>query len=204
MNIDKLLSFGLASFIHVSALVTGGVLVKPAEFGVEAGHGGLEVELIAAPLEVESASDPILPQRLKEDEMLMPQEAALVPTQPLKPVLVKGDGSSPVPGNDSTTLFSKGGALTTAQPGYLKNPAPVYPEAARRQGQEGLVVLSVAVDKTGRPGKIEIKSSSGFEWLDQSALKAVSRWKFQPAKMGGMPIDSVVEVPIRFQLEENQ
>jgi protein TonB len=202
MNIDKLLSFGLASLIHMSALVTGGALVKPAEFGVETGHGGLEVELVAAPLETESVSQEVLPAPAEEEEMVMPQEVIPTPTQSVKTPPVRGDGSSPVPGADPTTLFSKGGALTSAKPGYLKNPPPLYPEAARRQGQEGLVVLSVSVDKTGRPGKIEIKSASGFESLDASAVKAVSRWKFQPAKIGGMPIDSVVEVPIRFQLEE--
>ncbi|MDO8675826.1 MAG: energy transducer TonB [Candidatus Omnitrophota bacterium] len=95
---------------------------------------------------------------------------------------------------------STGGAITETKPDYLKNPAPVYPESARRRGQEGLVLLSVAVDKNGLPQAVEIKKSSSFTLLDNAAVKSIRAWKFQPGRIGSLPVDSNVEIRVRFQL----
>ncbi|MDD2708366.1 MAG: energy transducer TonB [Verrucomicrobiae bacterium] len=113
---------------------------------------------------------------------------------------VTGDGSSPVPGRDATTLRSSGGAQTLARPDYLRNPAPRYPEAARQRRQEGVVRLHVDVDERGHAADVRLFSSSGFPLLDESALRTVRDWKFQPARIGAMAIASQVEIPIRFQL----
>ena len=115
---------------------------------------------------------------------------------------MRGDGSSEVPGKDSTTLHSMGGAETLAQPNYLKNPAPRYPLKAKKDEQEGIVLLLAKVNSSGAAGQVSVKSSSGFPLLDEAALKAVERWKFKPAKIGSVAIESQVEIPIRFQLDK--
>jgi periplasmic protein TonB len=84
---------------------------------------------------------------------------------------------------------------------YLNNPKPVYPNASRRLGEEGKVVLRVHVDPDGRPSEIEIRTSSGFPRLDAAAYEAVSRWRFVPARRGDEPIAAWVAVPIAFNLE---
>ncbi len=89
-----------------------------------------------------------------------------------------------------------------AEPDYLSNPAPAYPAESRRLGQEGLVILSVDVNREGSAVRIDIKQSTGYPNLDNAAIKAVRRWKFSPAKIGQLAVDSKVEVPIRFQLEK--
>lgn len=83
---------------------------------------------------------------------------------------------------------------------YLQNPAPSYPSIARRLGEQGRVILRVFVESTGMPGRIEIKSSSGFSRLDQSAQDAVQRWKFIPARRGDEVVAAWVLVPIEFNL----
>jgi protein TonB len=83
---------------------------------------------------------------------------------------------------------------------YLDNPAPVYPPLARRMGEEGRVMLRVYVEATGLPSKVEIRTSSGFERLDQAALEAVKRWKFVPARQGDLAVPAHVVVPISFSL----
>lgn len=86
--------------------------------------------------------------------------------------------------------------------GYLKNPAPVYPSASRRLGEEGRVVLRVLVESDGLPGEVTIKTSSGFPRLDRAAEDAVRRWKFVPARQGDEAVRAAVLVPIVFNLRD--
>lgn len=83
---------------------------------------------------------------------------------------------------------------------YKSNPAPVYPPMSRRLSEEGTVYLRVAVSASGQVDHLDVKTSSGKPRLDEAALKAVKRWKFQPATDHGQPVASVVVVPITFNL----
>ena len=85
---------------------------------------------------------------------------------------------------------------------YLRNPAPAYPPLARRLGEQGKVVLRVAVTPEGTVDDLEIKISSGSSRLDEAALRTVRNWKFIPAKRGETPVHSWVLVPISFKLEQ--
>ena len=84
---------------------------------------------------------------------------------------------------------------------YLNNPPPAYPTLSRRVGQQGKVVLRVLVNAAGNPDKVEIRTSSGFDRLDDAALDAVRRWRFVPARQGEAPVAAWVLVPIIFTLE---
>jgi protein TonB len=85
---------------------------------------------------------------------------------------------------------------------YLNNPLPRYPAAARRRGQQGLVLLNVEVLAAGRCGRIGILHGSGHAMLDDAAVEAVRHWHFVPAARGGIPVDHWVQIPIRFQLSQ--
>lgn len=89
----------------------------------------------------------------------------------------------------------------SATAGYLKNPAPQYPDLAMRRGWEGTVLLRVQVLTSGSPGEIQIQKSSGRTQLDEAALAAVKRWSFVPAKQGNVPQAGWVSVPIDFKLK---
>lgn len=89
---------------------------------------------------------------------------------------------------------------TMAEPYYLKNPTPYYPESARRKGQEGLALLTVKIDQAGYPREVTLKESSGHEVLDDSAIKTVQKWRFKPARLAGLPVECTVDIPIRFAL----
>ncbi len=84
---------------------------------------------------------------------------------------------------------------------YLKNPPPVYPATARRQGQQGRVMLRVLVNAAGGADQVEIRRSSGHGMLDSAALEAVRQWRFVPARQGDQPVAAWVLVPITFTLE---
>ena len=84
---------------------------------------------------------------------------------------------------------------------YLRNPAPRYPVAARRAGEQGTVTLKVLVASDGLPRRVEIEKTSGSTRLDTAALDAVRQWRFVPARRGSTPIESWVLVPVVFRLE---
>jgi len=97
---------------------------------------------------------------------------------------------------------SHGGAIgpLSSHAHYLSNPKPEYPEAARQQRQQGVVEVNVLVGADGRASEVSVSRSSGFTLLDQAAVQAVRRWIFEPARAGGLPVSSRVEVPVRFSL----
>ena len=85
-------------------------------------------------------------------------------------------------------------------PAYQHTPVPRYPADARQHGLEGVVVLSVLVRSDGRVEEARVAASSGAAVLDEVALDAVRKWTFVPARQGGRPVESVVEVPVKFAL----
>lgn len=85
---------------------------------------------------------------------------------------------------------------------YLDNPKPAYPVSSQRRGEEGRVVLRVFVDAEGRAAKVEVQESSGYRRLDESAVTAVTRWRFVPARRGSEPLAAWVRVPIAFSLSD--
>lgn len=84
---------------------------------------------------------------------------------------------------------------------YLRNPKPVYPSASRRLGERGVVLLRVLVTATGDPAQVDLKKTSGYARLDESARAAVRHWKFMPARLGDKPVEAWVLVPIEFSLK---
>jgi len=83
---------------------------------------------------------------------------------------------------------------------YLNNPAPSYPQAAKRKGIQGKVMLNVIVKADGTPATVQVYHSSGFSVLDDAALEAVRQWKFVPARRGGEFVQANVVVPVDFKM----
>ncbi len=84
---------------------------------------------------------------------------------------------------------------------YLENPAPAYPPLSRRLGEQGRVLLRVWVSEQGRAERVALARSSGFDRLDQSAMQAVARWRFVPARQGERAVAAHVLVPVAFVLK---
>jgi protein TonB len=88
-----------------------------------------------------------------------------------------------------------------SKPAYLHNPHPPYPEAARRAGQTGIVMLRVSINERGRVSAVSLTKSSGHSLLDERARTSLQRWIFRPAKRDGKPVPTQVDVPVRFSLD---
>jgi len=69
-----------------------------------------------------------------------------------------------------------------------------------RQFIQGKVFLSVLVGIEGRAIEVKIANSSGYSILDNSALSAVRKWQFVPAKKNGEAVSATVIVPVEFKI----
>lgn len=83
---------------------------------------------------------------------------------------------------------------------YLENPAPAYPAIARRNGEQGRVLLRVLVSAAGIAETVEVRTTSGSQRLDNAALETVRQWRFVPARQGDRAVAAWVLVPISFTL----
>ena len=76
---------------------------------------------------------------------------------------------------------------------------PEYPAASRRAGEEGETRVSVCVDTDGRMSNVKIVKSSGFERLDDQAIKALTNNRLDPAiGSDGTPIAMCDPYPYEF------
>jgi protein TonB len=131
-----------------------------------------------------------------------PAAPSVAPAPPAAPAASAPAAAAP----SGSAVATPGGSGESVVPpsykaAYLQNPAPRYPAAARRSGEEGTVLLRVLVTPDGKPAKVEVDRSSGSPVLDSAAADAVSRWRFVPARRGADPVEAWVVVPMVFRLE---
>lgn len=108
---------------------------------------------------------------------------------------------SDVVAESTPTTAAPSGPIEAGQLQYLNSPAPSYPAAALRAGQQGTVLLRVLVGTDGRPTEVSVQTSSGHRVLDLAARSQVLRgWRFQPAMQNGQAVQAYGLVPVSFSL----
>jgi len=84
-------------------------------------------------------------------------------------------------------------------PRAIYAPDPEYSEEARRERVQGIVVIELVVDKSGRPRDIKLASPIGYG-LDEKAMDTVKTWKFEPSRRGGEPVAVYANIEVAFRL----
>ena len=79
-------------------------------------------------------------------------------------------------------------------------PAPHYPKQARLNGEEGLVVVRISIDRWGGVESSQVYQSSGFELLDHAALDATRKIRFKPYQINLLSHRVMVDIPFNFIL----
>ena len=92
-------------------------------------------------------------------------------------------------------------SLPSSEAHGLNNPKPAYPRMSRRLNEQGQVLIRVFVAADGSAQQGEVKTSSGYDRLDQEALRTVMRWRFVPGQRLGTPEAMWFNVPVNFVLE---
>lgn len=114
-------------------------------------------------------------------------------------VTVRTSDLPPAPSAASRTA-SVLGTDPLLPPTFTGNSQPRYPEQARQYGWQGMVLLRIKVGLDGRISRVEIVQSSGFEVLDDEAVRTVQSWRGSPATRRGQPVETVEILPVRFRL----
>jgi len=78
---------------------------------------------------------------------------------------------------------------------------PAYPSDAREKKIEGSVVVGFTVNHEGITQGIQVKKSL-YPSLDQAAVEAVSKWRFEPAMKNGEAVSMWMEAEVNFNLNQ--
>ena len=93
--------------------------------------------------------------------------------------------------------YTIGGGVTA--PRVIYAPEPEFSEEARKTKFQGTVVLWLIVGTDGRTRDIRIYRSLGMG-LDEKAIEALRRWRFEPGRKDGVPVAVQVTVEVNFRL----
>lgn len=107
-------------------------------------------------------------------------------------------GGVPPRESEPSPILRPGGAVT--EPVEISRVQPDYPESARKAQMQGTVVLEAVISRSGAVESVRVLRSVN-PLLDASAVKAVSRWRYEPARFDGRPVPVYLTVTVRFQLE---
>lgn len=101
---------------------------------------------------------------------------------------------APVAAPSTITSDSLGTRMVAGQP-------PRYPVESRRRKEQGTVELLLVLGIDGAVEAISVVRSSGFARLDDAALSAVRRWRWEPTTRSGaaVKVKGVVEIPFVLQ-----
>jgi len=206
--------------IHAGAIAAYLQWHQPEEFGGDVAimtidlapsdstPDALERDVAPAPetmIESRSAPEPPKEKPPPEVKLEQPPEAApaIVPEPVAKPPEKIEEVRPPAP---VTAQRAKGGA-PHLEPSWQSNLMrhlqryKRYPGAAQARSEQGVVLLSFSIDRSGHVLAHHIARSSGFAELDQEAMAMILRADPLPAFPAGMAEPRVeLTVPIRFSL----
>jgi protein TonB len=81
---------------------------------------------------------------------------------------------------------------------YIRADKPVFPRESQRKREYGTVLVRVLVDSSGRPAQLQVERTSGYERLDEAALRCVEKFRFRPYEVNGVARPAQVLIPVGF------
>lgn len=131
-----------------------------------------------------------------------PARPASAPRSPPRRAPAAAEGPGEAAGGPPGALGRALGPLAPPEPdSAFRNAAPPYPEAARRRGEQGAVLLELAIGTDGRVMAVQVVRSSGSPILDEAARRAALDWRFRPARQDGVPVPATARTTVHFRLE---
>jgi protein TonB len=167
-----------------------------------------------APAPLPRPAAPPLPVPQLQQPLVVPVTPAPspVPMPAAEPAPVAAAAASPEPAPAAAPVVAPAAppappppatpkVLTGSAVRYLVPPPLEVPQASRRAGEFGTVVLRVLVGIDGSPRRIGIHKTSGHTRLDEAAVAAMARARFKPLVEDGVAQECVVIAPLQFELD---
>lgn len=143
---------------------------------------------------------PIVTERFVMKKMQLPFQ--------LNPKLPEGPGTLPIPKPDMVSVpvpairdTVSATEIDTPLTPVVQVP-PIYPIRAKRMGIEGNVTVTFTVSREGRVENVDIVDANPPDVFETAVIRCVSRWRFKPPTVEGVPVNARAETTIRFQLKD--
>jgi len=85
-------------------------------------------------------------------------------------------------------------------PRAVSKQPPEYPQEARSRGVSGFVILNIQVGPSGAIESVKVDQSEPRGFFDEAAIKAIRRWRFEPAITKGQSVAAWTKQKIKFEL----
>jgi TonB family protein len=104
----------------------------------------------------------------------------------------------PAPGKEinSDAVYHIGEGVSA--PKLVSSAPPIFPPGHAEKNYSGICVVSLVVDASGFPERVNIVKSLGPDF-DRSAMDAVKQYRFEPAIFKGQPVPVSVKLQIDFR-----
>lgn len=80
---------------------------------------------------------------------------------------------------------------------------PAYPPPLEEEGIEGRAIVRMRIDTRGSVSDTQVLSAT-HPLFARSAVRAVSQYRFTPAKQNGRPVESAFTQTFRFRVSEEK
>lgn len=101
-------------------------------------------------------------------------------------------------GDGQIERVAAGGNVQAAR--LIHRVQPKYPAVARREHVQGTVTLHALITKDGTIRQLYVLK--GYCSLAQSALDAVSKWRYSPTLVMGNPVEVDTEIDVNYELRQ--
>jgi protein TonB len=175
---------GISFVVALHIVIIYALVTVLARRNVERSQAPIETKIISAP---QPETPPPVPPT--------PPQLAVPPPLYVPPPEV--DVAKPPPQSTAPTVVTTVAPATPAPTAPVRvqphvdlahSSQPDYPPEARRQGEQGSLVLQVLVEPDGHVSDAKLVQSSGFPILDQAALAGVkTNYRFAPGSVDGKP-----------------
>jgi TonB family protein len=88
-------------------------------------------------------------------------------------------------------------------PRVVEKAFPSYPEDAKKDKVQGVVIVQAVIDKDGTVSRVRAVKRL-HPSLDEAALDAIRQWRFEPALLEGEPVAVHYNLTINFRLDNEK
>ncbi|MBI5494415.1 MAG: TonB-dependent receptor [Deltaproteobacteria bacterium] len=89
----------------------------------------------------------------------------------------------------------------TKPPKLIHEVQPVYPETAKAEKRQGVVIIRITIDDEGYVQRMDVIQSAGAD-LDWAAMGAIGQYVFEPAEVDDVPAPIQIDYRQNFVLQE--